>query len=199
MPPDLPQPVLLVDGYNVIGAWSSLEKTRDKPYPLGNPSGKGTGSAHSDGLLAARQELVEALINYSAFQGYKTQVVFDAHAQNTPTQCEVLTTHLSVCYTDFEQTADTYIEKFCASFRFNFDRRSQRLIVVTSDRAQQLTVVGYGAEWMSARQLVNDIECTARRVRREHRPQKQSRGRFLFNSLDARAQQRLGELRRGIK
>jgi hypothetical protein len=182
MLPHPPQPVLLVDGYNVIGAWSSLKKTCAR-----------------HGFPAAREELVEALINYSAFQGYKTQVVFDAHSQNTPIHCEVLTTHLSVCYTDFGQTADTYIEKFCASFRFNFSRHSQRLIVATSDRAQQQTVVGYGAEWMSALQLANDVEFIARQARRKHRPQKQSRGRFLFNSLDAQAQQRLGELRKGIK
>jgi hypothetical protein len=182
MPRSSPQAVLLVDGYNVIGAWSCLKKTRD-----------------SNGLEAAREELVEALINYSAFQGYETQVVFDAHAQNTPTCSEALTTHLSICYTDFGQTADTYIEKFCASFRFNISRLTQRLIVATSDRAQQLTVVGYGAEWMSSQQLASDVEFTARRTRRRQRPQKQSQGRFLFNSLDAEAQQRLAEWRKGIK
>jgi hypothetical protein len=182
MPPPPQQAVLLVDGYNVIGAWSCLKKTQ----------------AHN-GLEAARQELVEALINYSAFLGYQTQVVFDAHAQNTPVSSEAFTTHLSVCYTDFGQTADSYIEKFCASFRFSLYRSSQRLIVATSDRAQQLTVVGYGAEWMSAQQLASDIELTARRAARRHRPQKQSRSRFLFNSLDAQAQQRLAEWRRGIR
>ncbi len=174
--------VLLVDGYNVIGAWSSLKKTRDR-----------------HGLEAARQELVEALINYSAFQGYKTEVVFDAHTQSTPCCYETLTAHLSVCYTEFGQTADTYIEKFCASFRYTFNSRTQRLIVATSDRAQQLTVVGYGAEWMSSPQLANDVEFTARRARSKHRPQKQSSGRFLFNCLDAHAQQRLAQLRKGIK
>lgn len=182
MPPSSPQPVLLVDGYNVIGSWSYLKKTCDR-----------------NGMEAARQELVEALINYSAFQDYQTQVVFDAHYQNRPVSCEALTAHLSICYTDFGQTADTYIEKFCASFRFKFSPPAQRLIVVTSDRAQQLTVVGYGAEWMSCQQLANDVEFTARRSRRKHRPQKQSSGRFLFNSLDAQAQQRLAEWRRGIR
>ena len=182
MPPSSPQPVLLVDGYNVIGVWSYLKETRDQ-----------------HGFLAAREQLIEALINYSAFQGYETQVVFDAHSQNTPIYCEALTTHLSVCYTDFGETADTYIEKFCASYRFNLCRPTKRLIVATSDRAQQLTVVGYGAEWMSSLQLASDVEFTARRVRRQHRPQKQSRGRFLFNSLDAQAQQRLAEWRRGLR
>jgi predicted RNA-binding protein with PIN domain len=191
MHPSSPSAVLLVDGYNVIGAWSSLKKTRDKPISSRSP--------YRDGLEAARQELVEALINYSAFQGYETQVVFDAHSQNTPICCEILTTHLSVCYTDFGQTADTYIEKFCASFRFNVAPKSRRLIVVTSDRAQQLTVVGYGAEWMSSLQLASDVEFTARRIRRKHQPPKQSGGRFLFNSLDPQAQQRLAQWRKGIK
>jgi hypothetical protein len=182
MPRPSPQAVLLVDGYNVIGTWSDLKKTRDR-----------------DGLEPARQKLVEALINYSAFQGYETHVVFDAHAQNTPTYCEALTPHLSVCYTDFGQTADTYIEKYCASYRPNLYRSNQRLIVATSDRAQQLTVVGYGAEWMSSHQLACDVEVTASRVRRKNQSQKQSRGRFLFNSLDAQAQQRLAEWRRGMR
>lgn len=181
MPPSPSQAILLVDGYNVIGTWSYLKKTRDR-----------------DGLEAARQELVEALINYSAFQGYETQVVFDAHAQNTPTYHEALTAHLSVCYTDFAQTADTYIEKFCASFRFNLSHSTKRLIVATSDRAQQLTVVGYGAEWVSSQQLASDVEFAARRSRTKQRPQKQSRSRFLFNSLDAQAQQRLAQWRRGL-
>src|SRR4028119_2414848 len=181
MPPSPSQAILLVDGYNVIGTWSYLKKTRDR-----------------DGLEAARQELVEALINYSAFQGYETQVVFDAHAQNTPTYHEALTTHLSVCYTDFGQTADTYIEKFCASFRFNLCHSTKRLIVATSDRAQQLTVVGYGAEWVSSQQMASDVEFAARRSRTKQRPQKQSRSRFLINSLDAQAQQRLAQWRRGL-
>lgn len=173
----------MVDGYNVIGCWSNLKQRRDR-----------------DGLEAARLELVEALVNYSAFQGYETQVVFDAHSQNTPTYSEDITNYLSVCYTDFGQTADTYIEKFCASFHHcKLCRPCKRLIVATSDRAQQLTVIGYGAEWMSSQQLASDVEFVVRRVRRKHRPQKQSGGRFLFNCLDAQAQQRLAEWRKGIK
>jgi predicted RNA-binding protein with PIN domain len=178
-----PQTILLVDGYNIIGSWSNLKEIRDR-----------------DGLEAARQELVEALVNYSAFQSYETQVVFDAHSQNTPVYTEALTNYLSICYTDFGQTADTYIEKLCASFyHCNLYRSCKRIIVATSDRAHQLTVVGYGAEWMSSQQLSNDVDFVARRTRRKYRPQKQSRGRFLFNCLDAQAQQRLTEWRKGMK
>jgi len=183
MPPSLPQAVLLVDGYNIVGAWSYLKKTRD-----------------ADGLEAARWQLVEALINYTAFLGFKTQIVFDAQYQNTCGSQEAITQNLSVYYTDFGQTADTYIEKACASFR-PYLRQSQplRLIVATSDRAQQLMVMGYGAEWMSAQQLSCEVESTAVRVRQQNKSRKHSSSRFLANSIDAKARQRLAELRMGFK
>lgn len=176
-----PQAVLLVDGYNVIGIWSDLKQTRNQ-----------------EGLQAARQELIEVLLNYSAFQGFETQVVFDAQYQDTRGNCEVITKDLSVYYTDFGQTADTYIEKTCAAFREKLARPRPRIIVATSDRAQQLTVVGYGAEWMSAQQLSYEVELTARSTRRKQKPKKQSSARFLAHSLDDKARQRLAELRKGL-
>ncbi|MEC4983137.1 MAG: NYN domain-containing protein [Oscillatoria sp. PMC 1068.18] len=182
MPRSYPQVLLLVDGYNVIGAWSSLKNTRDR-----------------QGLDSARQELIEALINYSAFEGYQTEIVFDAQYTTQVGDRETITDLLSVYYTDFRQTADTYIEKFCADYQRQVYRSSPRLIVATSDRAQQQTILGYGAEWLSALQLANEVELSSRRTRRKHRPQKQTRGRFLFNSLDAQAQERLVQMRFGVR
>lgn len=179
----LPQAVLLVDGYNIVGAWPCLKKVRDRA-----------------GLEAARGKLIEDMINYSAFQGFETQIVFDAQYQNTCGNQEVINDSLCVHYTDFGQTADTYIEKACASFRPHLQQSHLcRLIVATSDRVQQLMVLGYGAEWMSALQLYYEVESTTIRVRRQHKPQKQSSSRFLANSIDAKARQRLAELRMGLK
>ena len=171
---------LLVDGYNIIGAWSSLQQTCKK-YDLD----------------AARHELIEALINYSSFQGFETQVVFDAHYQNTRGYRQAYTSNLSAYYTDFAETADTYIEKTCASHQRQPLGLSTRLIVATSDRAQQLTVVGYGAEWMSAQHLNKDVNLVSSKVKDKKRPKKQSGGRFLVNSLDPQAQQKLAQLRLG--
>jgi uncharacterized protein len=183
MPPYLPQAVLLVDGYNIIGAWSCLKKTRD-----------------TAGLEAARWELIEALTSYSAFQGYDTQIVFDAQYQNTCSNKEIITELLSVYYTDFGQTADTYIEKVCASLRSSIAQSLiSRMIVATSDRAQQLMVQGYGAEWLSAHQLCYEVQASVCRVRQKYKPRKQSNTRFLANSIDAKARQRLSELRMGFK
>lgn len=179
----LPGAVLLVDGYNIIGAWPCLRKTRD-----------------TAGLEASRSELVEALTSYAAFQGYETQIIFDAQYQQTCSNKEVITKLVSVYYTEFGQTADTYIEKVCASVRSEMTRLCiPRVIVATSDRVQQLMVQGYGAEWVSAHQLCYDVKATICRTRQKYQQTKQSKGRFLANSIDPRSRQRLAELRMGLK
>jgi hypothetical protein len=181
MPRSSTQARLLVDGYNIIGAWTSLQQVRDL-----------------SGLEIARQDLTELMINYSACENYQTEVVFDAYSQNTPTAQEEVSKLLSVCYTAFGETADTYIEKVCAAYSQQISSLCPRLIVATSDRAQQLTVAGYGAEWISAERLMQEVELSARQFRRKHRPRKQSRGRFLINSLDPQSQKRLAQLRQGL-
>jgi hypothetical protein len=181
MSPLRSQTVLLVDGYNIIGLWSNLRQTRDRC-----------------GLEAARRDLTEILVNYSAFRGFETRVVFDAHYCQTPSHREQITERLLLHYTKFGQTADTYIEKTCASFRRQATRKD-RLIVATSDRAQQLTAVGYGAEWMSAEQLAGEVKASRRSTRRKQsRAPTRSSGRFLSNSLDPVAKQRLAQMRLGL-
>jgi uncharacterized protein len=190
MPPSRKQAVLLVDGYNVIGAWTDLHDRHTRHNPL--------QSGSKEDLESARSKLVEALINYSAYEDYETKVVFDAYSRDAPAYSEIITPNLSIHYTDFLETADTYIEKFCAAFRHDLHYSGSRLIVATSDRAQQLTAIGFGAEWISSPQLISDIDFSAKRASRRHRPQKQSSGRFLFNSLDSKAQAKLSALRHGL-
>jgi predicted RNA-binding protein with PIN domain len=171
---------LLVDGYNVVGTWADLKQARDR-----------------DGLEESRRLLVEILANYSAYQDFDTRLVFDAQFRDSGHNREIITSNLSVCYTDFGQTADTYIEKTCAAFRHDIRKFHQRLIVATSDRAQQLTVVGYGAEWMSAEQLGADVDAIALKVQRRQKPTQKKTGKFLAHTLDPAAQKRLAELRLG--
>jgi hypothetical protein len=173
------QAALLVDGYNVIGAWSGLSQVRDRL-----------------GLETSREKLIEALVSYSAFEGLETKIVFDAYLQKRPSCFEVITKNLSVHYTEFGQTADTYIEKTCAEFSRNGFSSPSRLIVATSDRVQQMMVVGYGAEWMSAQQLVDKVRSTTYRLKQEHGTSKKSSSRFLIHSLDPKIQERLAQLRK---
>lgn len=180
MAPSPVQTQLLVDGYNVIGAWLELSVIRDR-----------------DGLETARSRLIEELANYSAFQGYQTRLVFDAHYRDTPGCVETVTNMLELYYTDYGETADTHIEVFCAQSRTALSR-PQRLIVATNDRAQQLTVAGYGAEWRSAQQLICDIEIIALKIQRKQRFQKRSGTRLLAHSLDPEAKQKLEQWRYGM-
>ena len=174
--------IMLVDGYNIIGAWHWLKKVRDQ-----------------DGLEFARIKLIETLVNYTGYKGLQAKLVFDAHYQKTPSYEEKHNSKVSVHYTAFSQTADTYIEKFCASFFQRTLPPTPRLVVATSDQAQRHTVVGYGAEWLSAQKLGHEIETTKRKAKRNYRPRQKSRGRFLMNNLDPQTQQTLSKWRYGIK
>lgn len=157
--------VLLVDGYNIVGAWPDLKATRDRL-----------------GLEEARHQLIQHLMAYSAYQQYNTQVVFDAQYQGTPGSQDEISSHLTIQYTSYRQTADTYIEKACAAFRHDLRRFEQRLIVATSDRAQQLTVMGYNAECMSAEKLWSEVNAMVTRVRRQERgPKRATRPSYRAN------------------
>lgn len=183
MPSAAPQAILLIDGYNVIGAWQHLIRLREQ-----------------EGLEAARRELIETLLSYSASQDFDTEIVFDSQYRDTPGSRELITSYLCVSYTEYRQTADSYIERACAAYRKDPRKYSQRLIVATSDRAQQLTVMGYGAEWFSAQRLWVEVELSTQRVRRKQqslRKQGRSSRRMLSSALDPVAQARLTQMRFG--
>ena len=151
------QAILLVDGYNIIGAWANLIQLKEQR-----------------GLDAARETLVVALANYSAYQGYETWAVFDAYGQRTPASQEVITPYLSVHYTNFGQTADSYIERACAKFRKDARKFTQRLIVATSDSVHRQTVIGYGAEGISALHLESEVTRVGHRVKSRQKAAKKT-------------------------
>ena len=172
--------VLLVDGYNTIGRWTDLRQVRDR-----------------HGYEDARRSLTEQLVNYTSLKGVQTHIVFDAQYRDIRATREQVTPACFVHFTDFDCTADTYIEKICARRRQKGSRHD-RTIVATSDRAQQLTVIGYGAEWMSAEQLETDVRLTVQRSHRKRQtaPKRSAKG-LLANQLDPEAQAKLTALRFG--
>lgn len=161
---------MLVDGYNVVGAWSSLQEL------VGN-------------LDIARNHLVETLASYSAYRGFHTTIVFDAYNNLTPAVTEDVTEHLKLHYTEYRQTADSYIEKVCAQLR-----RVRRVIVVTSDRAQKLTISGFGAEWMSATILEQDVRSAELSMKRKQRS-KPTHSRRLHSVMNEEVKRKLDDWR----
>ena len=141
-----------MDGYNIIGAWPQLSRLRDR-----------------ETLAVAREQLVEELTNYSAYQGFRTRIVFDAYEQREPSWQETVTKDVMIHYTDYGQTADSCIEKWCAELKKDVQYFNLRLIVATSDQAHRHTVTGYGAEWMSAQRLARDLNATVKQGRKNHR------------------------------
>ncbi len=176
----LSQAILLVDGYNIVGAWQTLKNVRDQL-----------------GLEESRRQLVEIMTGFAAYNAYEVQVVFDAHYQDTPGSREIITHLCSVYYTNHGQSADSYIEKTCADFRRDIRKFQQRIIVATDDRALQLTAIGFGAEWRSSDHLNSEVEISYSSVRNSQSSKGKSTGRFLMNGLDPEAQAKLDRLRFG--
>lgn len=130
--------ILLVDGYNIIGAWPALNKLKSKD------------------LAAARDALVEKMAEYQGYSGYRVIVVFDAYYVRG-TETKYKNYKVEVIYTRENETADERIEKLAKELN---NRRTQ-IHVATSDFTEQWAIFGQGALRKSARELLiemNNIE-----------------------------------------
>ncbi|MDO4179208.1 MAG: NYN domain-containing protein [Phascolarctobacterium sp.] len=124
---------LLIDGYNVINSWKEFESLR------------------KENLEHAREILVQKVAEYSAFKGFKTQVVFDA-MNVSGDACAEKISGIEVIYTGEDETADSWIERRA----HELGREKAKFFVVTSDYAEQLNVLGSGGHRISAREFHED-------------------------------------------
>ncbi|WP_042227033.1 NYN domain-containing protein [Paenibacillus popilliae] len=140
--------VLLVDGYNMIGAWHELKQLADRR------------------LEDARDCLLDNLADYQAYSDRRVIAVFDAYRVSglgaTYTQGKI-----EVCFTKEKETADECIERLVKEL----SHRRRRIYVATSDMTEQRVVLGFGALRISARELRLIVEQSRREVEsriREH-------------------------------
>lgn len=151
---------LLVDGYNIIFAWEEL---------------KSLAEANIDG---ARGRLQDILCNYQGMVHSQVIVVFDAYRVHGHTT-EVLDYHnIHVVYTREAETADQYIEKFTHENGKKYD-----ITVATSDGLEQIIIRGQGCRLLSARDLQEDIELAAARLRGEYLEQQKTEKSYLMDSM----------------
>src|SRR3954454_20956595 len=130
--------ILLVDGYNIIGAWPELREMRNND------------------LAAARDRLVEKMAEYQGYKGYKVIIVFDAY-EVQGLEKKYKNNQVEVIFTKENETADERIEKLAIALS---NRRTQ-IHVATSDFTEQWAIFGQGALRISARELqieMNSIE-----------------------------------------
>ena len=130
--------ILLVDGYNMIGAWPELVTLKNQ-----------------DKMEDARDLLLFKLSNYAKYHDIQVIVVFDA--QFVPgLSKEYRKYQLTVVFTGIDETADTYIERRAGELV----SRLTLVTVATSDLAEQWLIFSKGALRQSAKELWRDLEET---------------------------------------
>ncbi len=126
---------MIIDGYNVINAWSVLKE-------LGEVD-----------LEAARDKLIEMMQDYQGYRGHRVVIVFDAHLVRNNTGKVEQVGRMQVVYTKEGETADHYIERLV-----DINQGHMIIRVVTSDKVEQTIIMGRGAIRISAREMEIEME-----------------------------------------
>lgn len=169
------QNILLVDGYNMIGAWKQLRVLKDKYFE------------------DARDKLIELMAEYKAVKGWRVIVVFDAHL--VPGTEQLYMQHdVEVIFTRKNETADERIEKLSNELK----GRKIQIYVATSDMTEQNVVFGHGALRLSARELEIELEIIQSNISQKV---KITQNEKIPNRLDLPEDIRfqLEKMRRGLK
>ncbi len=133
---------LLVDGYNIIFAWDNLAAIAKEDMDL------------------ARSRLVNLMCNYRGLHRCEVILVFDAYRIKGNTGSVETVNNISVVYTKEAETADSYIERTTHELSKNY-----RVQVATSDRMEQLIIIGNGAMRISADAFRKEVDRTEAAMR----------------------------------
>lgn len=136
--------ILLVDGYNIIGAWKELRELKDYK------------------LIDARDRLIEHMAEYQAYMGCEVIIVFDAHLV-PGIEAKENKFKLQIIYTRENETADERIEKLASRL---INRRTE-VVVATSDSIEQWVIFGQGALRKSARELEIEMNLVEKQITKE--------------------------------
>ena len=128
------EPLIIVDGYNIIHSWESLTETAEYS------------------LEKAREELMKILSNYVAFTKIQLVLVFDAYLVPDGQGSDFMHDGYRVVYTKKDQTADAFIEKMMHELGPNYNIR-----VVTGDRLVQYSAVHSGILRMTAKEFEDEV------------------------------------------
>ena len=166
--------ILLVDGYNVLGAMAEIRPAST--------------------LEDAREALIRRMHNYAGLSGQQVILVFDAwHADRLQRTQEVYPDGFMVVYTRRLETADNYIERRCDEFARDMEMGRCEVRVATSDAVEQTVTLGRGAIRLSSRELLYEMEA----ARAEGAPHARIATRStLMDRLPPEIQEKLESMRR---
>jgi len=147
---------LIIDGYNLLHEAAGLEALLRSDIQL------------------ARHRLVRMVENTAHRMAQQTTIVFDGQEYG---QDDALTSkHLEIFYSSGKHTADTVIERLVARFH-----RPEKILVVTSDRAEANAVLSDDAQVMSSNEFMDQCRLDARKtVPKRTRPGEQPKLGDLF-------------------
>jgi predicted RNA-binding protein with PIN domain len=166
--------VLIVDGYNVIGAWPQLRDLRDTD------------------LDQARDLLIDAIADYQGFSGMKCIIIFDAY--NVPGLGKQYNLRrVEVYYTKEKETADECIERLVKQLT----HRRRQIYVATSDFTEQNIAFGSGALRVSARELLVKVRQSQKEIASRMQDKPLSERNTVDKHLDQDLRARLEKWRKG--
>lgn len=161
---------VFIDGYNVINSWSDL-----KDLEFG----------------AAREKLIEYMINYASFYAAKVTVVFDAHRVGGNSEHKEMRNDVEVVYTRDKETADSYIERSVDEVG-----RKIEVLVVTSDNLEQQIIFGRGAQRMSSKEFKASYKEAERHIREKTDNLSNRSTMKLSDHVDDESREKLEKMRR---
>ena len=127
------KPLLLVDGYNVLGAWDVPKKER---LSIGE----------------ARERLIHLVADYAGYSGQEIIMVFDGLYTGRQTRSETTLHGVTVVFTRHGESADNYIEAVCDAAP-----KWRQIRVATSDALEQTVALGRGAIRISSREFLLEL------------------------------------------
>ncbi len=128
------KPLVIVDGYNVIGAWPAAQE-------------------NAWSMDECRDRLVRMAENYAGFSDEEIVIVFDGYLSDRRIRSEDNLGSVKVIYTMRDETADSYIERLVAQ-----TPKYRSVRVATSDGLVQSQVFSTGAIRMTSRELLREME-----------------------------------------
>ncbi|WP_276358167.1 NYN domain-containing protein [Cohnella caldifontis] len=168
--------VLIVDGYNMIGAWRELAALKQ------------------DKLEDARDRLLDMLSDFQSFAGLTVIVVFDAF-RVPGLGSSFRHRRLQVVYTRERETADECIERLVG----HWTSARRNLYVATSDMVEQHVAFGRGALRLSARELKLAVDQSRREIQTRIRAEPPPKRNPLGGAVSGEVQRKLEQMRRGME
>ena len=167
------KPLLVVDGYNVIGAWELAAK-------------KGWS------FEECREQLTVRLEEYAAFHGCEVILVFDGTRSERLLRSHETRGAVEIVFTRHGEIAAQYIERLCDG-----QPRYREVRVATSDNVEQTVILGRGATRLPSRELLREMAQAHAAQRDQISRMPAAKSNMLISRLPKPQRDALEKMRRG--